>query len=71
LGGDWRQQGLHWAGRTARLFPTPVGLFLHTADILDYRALGTFNENHIRGLGLKGMRVWDFGWQTAEKGWNT
>ena len=51
-------------------FPTPVGVFLHTADILDYRALGTFNENHIRGLGLKGMRVWDFGWQTAEKGWN-
>ena len=51
-------------------FLTPVGVFLHTADILDYRALGTFNENHIRGLGLKGMRVWDFGWQTAEKGWN-
>jgi hypothetical protein len=51
-------------------FLTPIGVFLHTADILDYRALGTFNENHIRGLGLKGMRVWDFGWQTAEKGWN-
>jgi hypothetical protein len=51
-------------------FLTPVGVFLHTADILDYRALGTFNENHIRGLGVKGMRVWDFGWQTAEKGWN-
>ena len=51
-------------------FHTPVGVFLHTADILDYRALGTFNENHVRGLGLKGMRVWDFGWQTAEKGWN-
>jgi hypothetical protein len=50
-------------------FVTPAGVFVHTADILDYRALGTFNENHIRGLGLKGMRVWDFGWQTAEKGW--
>ena len=48
---------------------TPTGVFLHTDGILDYRALGTFNENHIRGLGLKGMRVWDFGWQTAEKGW--
>jgi hypothetical protein len=48
---------------------TPVGVFLHTDDILDYRAEGTFNENHIRGLGLKGMRVWDFGWQTADRGW--
>jgi hypothetical protein len=58
------------AGRRG-YFLTPVGVFLHTADILDYRALGTFNENHIRGLGLKGMRVWDFGWQTAEEGWTT
>ena len=48
---------------------TPTGVFLHTDGILDYRALGTFNENHVRGLGLKGMRVWDFGWQTAKKGW--
>jgi hypothetical protein len=48
---------------------TPVGVFLHTDGILDYRAQGTFNENHIRGLGLKGMRVWDFGWQTADRGW--
>jgi hypothetical protein len=48
---------------------TPTGVFAHTDGILDYRALGTFNENHIRGLGAKGMRVWDFGWQTAEKGW--
>ena len=48
---------------------TPVGVFLHTDGIIDYRARGTFNENHIRGLGLKGMRVWDFGWQTADRGW--
>jgi hypothetical protein len=52
-------------------FITPTGVFQHTPSILDYRALGTFNENYIRGLGLKGMRVWDFGWQTAEKGWLT
>ncbi len=51
-------------------FITPVGVFLHTDGIVDYRALGTFNENHIRGLGLKGMRVWDFGWQTAARGWH-
>ena len=48
---------------------TPTGVFEHTALILDYRAEGTYNENHIRGLGLKGMRVWDFGWQSARKGW--
>ena len=48
---------------------TPTGVFPHTQAILDYRAEGTFNENGIRGLGLKGMRVWDFGWQTAAKGW--
>jgi lipoprotein-anchoring transpeptidase ErfK/SrfK len=48
---------------------TPTGVFLHTDAILDFRAEGTFNENHIRGLGLKGMRVWDFGWQWARKGW--
>lgn len=50
---------------------TPTGVFLHTADILDYRAEGTFNENGVRGLGVKGMRVWDFGWQWATKGWRT
>lgn len=50
---------------------TPLGVFRHTDSILDYRAEGTFNENHIRGLGLKGMRVWDFGWQMASKGWRT
>ncbi|MCQ8242115.1 L,D-transpeptidase [Rhizosaccharibacter radicis] len=47
-------------------FKTPVGVFANTPDILGYRAQGTFNENHIRGNGLKGMRVWDFGWQTTE-----
>ncbi len=50
-------------------YVTPTGVFLHTADILDYRAEGTLNENGIRGLGVKGMRVWDFGWQMATKGW--
>src|SRR5579859_1923915 len=44
-------------------FITPRGVFKHTDVILDWRAEGTFNENHIRGLGLKGMRVWDFGWR--------
>jgi hypothetical protein len=51
-------------------FKTPVGTFLNDGSILGYRAEGTFNENHVRGLGLKGMRVWDFGWQTTED-WRT
>ena len=50
---------------------TPTGIFSHTDLILDWRAEGTFNSQHIRGLGVKGMRVWDFGWQRAAKGWGT
>ena len=50
-------------------YRTPTGVFLHDGSVLDYRAQGTFNENHIRGLGVKGMRIWDFGWQWADKGW--
>ena len=47
-------------------FKTPVGVFLNTDAILGYRAEGTYNTNHVRGLGVKGMRVWDFGWQTTQ-----
>jgi hypothetical protein len=50
---------------------TPVGVFPHTDAILDFRAEGTYNEHHVRGLGTAGMRVWDFGWQWALKGWHT
>ena len=58
------------AGRRG-YFITPTGVFPHTEAVVDYRAEGTFNENGIRGLGIKGMRVWDFGWQRAQKGWRT
>lgn len=51
-------------------FKTPTGVFQLDGSILDYRAEGTFNQNHIRGIGLKGSRVWDFGWQTTED-WRT
>jgi len=50
---------------------TPLGVFAHSGAILDFRAQGTYNEHHVRGLGLAGMRVWDFGWQWALKGWHT
>jgi len=58
-------------GQTGRrgYFITPSGVFIHDSAIVDYRAKGSFNQNHIRGLGIKGMRVWDFGWRTALKGW--
>ena len=51
-------------------FKTPVGVFTNDGSILGYRAQGTPNENGIRGIGTKGMRVWDFGWQTTED-WRT
>jgi len=58
-------------GRPGRFdyFETPLGVFEHTIDNLDFRAEGTKNENGIRGYGVKGMRVYDFGWQLANKGW--
>lgn len=58
-------------GRTGRkhYYITPTGVFTNTVNRLGYRALGTKNQNGIMGNGVKGMRVWDFGWQMAEKGW--
>lgn len=50
-------------------YPTPLGVFRHTDAILGFRAEGTVNENGVRGLGAKGMRVWDLGWQWTTKGW--
>lgn len=52
-------------------FLTPLGVFAHTLDNPDFRAEGTLNENHIRGYGRRGMRVYDFGWQQAQRGWGT
>ena len=51
-------------------FKTPVGVFRNSSEILGYRALGTYNLNHIRGNGTRGMRVWDFGWRDTEN-WRT
>lgn len=50
-------------------FRTPLGVFAHSLDNLDFRAEGTFNSNGIRGYGVRGMRVFDFGWVPAERGW--
>lgn len=70
--------GWYWIGATAvstgkagtfEHFLTPLGVFAHTLDNPDFRAEGTFNKNHIRGYGLRGRRVFDLGWQLAERGW--
>ncbi len=50
-------------------FETPLGIYPHSLDNPDFRAEGTFNEYHIRGYGLRGMRVFDFGWVPADRGW--
>jgi hypothetical protein len=69
-----------WIGATAvstgktgtfEHFLTPVGVYPHTLDNPDYRAEGTFNKNHIRGYGVRGKRVFDFGWQEAQRGWGS
>lgn len=69
---------LHWLGASPVStgkpgsydhFVTPLGVFAHSLDNPDFRAEGSFNENHIRGYGLRGMRVFDFGWQDAVRGW--
>ena len=50
-------------------FLTPTGVFEHTIDNSDFFAEGTRNEFGIRGYGRAGMRVYDFGWRTGDKGW--
>jgi hypothetical protein len=73
-----RAGGWHWLGAAAvstgqvgryEHFLTPRGIYPHTLDNPDFRAEGSYNENHIRGYGLRGRRVFDFGWQLAERGW--
>jgi hypothetical protein len=51
-------------------FVTPTGIFEHGLTNLDFRAEGTVNELGVRGYGIKGMRVFDFGWVLAERSWD-
>jgi hypothetical protein len=50
-------------------FTTPLGVFEHTPVHGDFRAEGTRNKLGVRGYGVKGMRVFDFGWVLGERGW--
>jgi hypothetical protein len=42
-------------------------VFEHTIAHLDFRAEGTRNEFGVRGYGVKGMGVLDFGWVIGER----
>jgi len=59
-------------GNPARrgFFETPTGIFENKPANMSYRALGTKNSKGWRGLGAKGARVWDLGWQRTAKGRN-
>ena len=50
-------------------FTTPLGVFDHSRANPDFRAEGTKNKLGFRGYGRKGMRVYDFGWVDAPRGW--
>lgn len=50
-------------------FETPLGIFDHNTNNLDFRAEGTKNRSGLMGYGSKGMRVYDFGWVKARKTW--
>lgn len=50
-------------------FETPLGVFEHSLAHPDFRAEGTKNEHGVRGYGERGMRVFDFGWVVARRGW--
>ncbi len=50
-------------------YETPTGVFEHTLANLDFRAEGTENAQGIMGYGIKGMRVYDFGWVPALRTW--
>jgi hypothetical protein len=57
-----------WPGRYEH-FTTPLGVFDHSPSNPDFRAEGTKNKLGFRGYGVKGMRIYDFGWVKALRGW--
>ena len=36
---------------------------------MDFRSDGSADEDGLRGHGVKGLRVFDFGWQPVPRGW--
>ena len=50
-------------------YETPLGVYDHSMANPDFRAEGTENSQGIMGYGVKGMRVYDFGWVPARRTW--
>jgi len=50
-------------------FVTPLGVYEHRTSNPDFRSEGTRNKFGIRGYGVRGLRIFDFGWVRAPKGW--
>lgn len=46
---------------------TPIGIYANSLEFVGWRAEGTKNSKGWMGLGRKGSRIWDFGWQVTEK----
>ena len=65
LGADFISTGKLRPGEDS--FITPLGAFENLPDNWGYRAQGTKNSKGWRGLGAKGSRVWDFGFQQAPR----
>lgn len=59
------------SGRRGRFdyYLTPNGIFQNASENGNFRAEGTKNEHGIRGYGVKGMRIYDLGWQETYGGW--
>lgn len=65
LGADFISTGKLRSGKDS--FITPLGAFENLPENWGYRAQGTKNDKGWRGLGTKGSRVWDFGYQQAPR----
>jgi hypothetical protein len=65
LGADFISSGKLRPGEDS--FITPVGVFEHRPENWGYRAEGSKNSKGWRGLGARGSRVWDFGYQQAPR----
>ncbi len=65
LGADLFSSGKLRPGEDS--FLTPLGVYENLTDNWGYRAAGTKNAKGWRGLGGRGSRVWDFGYQQAPR----
>ena len=65
LGADFISSGKLRPGEDS--FITPLGVFENLPENWGYRAQGSKNSKGWRGLGARGSRVWDFGYQQAPR----